>query len=212
MFDCVLPTRSGRTGQALTRRGAVNLRNARHADDPRPLDPDCGCPACRRLFARLSAPRVQGRRDHRRDAADLAQPALLSGADGGAAGGDRGGRLAGVAASSRRRGRGDLERSDAAGRVAWCRIRWKCEFRGPKRTGPSADARQMRPEGRPVLGDDVGDHAALTVPARSASVPSARTRSAFQSAQPRARPRCRGRRRRRRERRRGCRRRERSRR
>ncbi|HVH03029.1 MAG TPA: tRNA guanosine(34) transglycosylase Tgt [Amaricoccus sp.] len=47
MFDCVLPTRSGRTGQALTRRGAVNLRNARHADDPRPLDPDCACPACR---------------------------------------------------------------------------------------------------------------------------------------------------------------------
>ena len=47
MFDCVLPTRSGRTGQALTRRGAVNLKNARHADDPRPLDPDCGCPCCR---------------------------------------------------------------------------------------------------------------------------------------------------------------------
>jgi queuine tRNA-ribosyltransferase len=47
MFDCVLPTRSGRTGQALTRRGAVNLKNARHRDDPRPLDPDCGCPACR---------------------------------------------------------------------------------------------------------------------------------------------------------------------
>ncbi len=47
MFDCVLPTRSGRTGQALTRRGAVNLRNARHAEDPRPLDPDCGCPTCR---------------------------------------------------------------------------------------------------------------------------------------------------------------------
>ncbi len=47
MFDCVLPTRSGRTGQALTRRGAVNLRNARHADDPRPLDADCACPCCR---------------------------------------------------------------------------------------------------------------------------------------------------------------------
>jgi len=46
MFDCVLPTRSGRTGQALTRRGAVNIKNARHADDPRPLDPDCACPAC----------------------------------------------------------------------------------------------------------------------------------------------------------------------
>ncbi len=46
MFDCVLPTRSGRTGQALTRRGPVNIRNARHAADPRPLDPECGCPAC----------------------------------------------------------------------------------------------------------------------------------------------------------------------
>ena len=46
MFDCVLPTRSGRTGQAFTREGALNLRNARHADDPAPLDPECGCPAC----------------------------------------------------------------------------------------------------------------------------------------------------------------------
>jgi len=47
MFDCVLPTRSGRTGQAFTRRGPVNIRNARHLDDPRPLDADCACPACR---------------------------------------------------------------------------------------------------------------------------------------------------------------------
>ncbi len=47
MFDCVLPTRSGRTGQAFTRRGAVNLRNARHADDPRALDLDCHCMTCR---------------------------------------------------------------------------------------------------------------------------------------------------------------------
>ena len=46
MMDCVLPSRSGRTGQAWTRRGQVNLKNARHADDPRPLDPDCTCPAC----------------------------------------------------------------------------------------------------------------------------------------------------------------------
>ncbi|MEC9434333.1 MAG: tRNA guanosine(34) transglycosylase Tgt [Pseudomonadota bacterium] len=46
MFDCVLPSRSGRTGQGLTRRGPVNLRNARHRDDPRPLDPDCACPCC----------------------------------------------------------------------------------------------------------------------------------------------------------------------
>ena len=40
MFDCVLPTRSGRTGQAFTRRGVLNMRNARHRDDPRPLDPE----------------------------------------------------------------------------------------------------------------------------------------------------------------------------
>jgi queuine tRNA-ribosyltransferase len=47
MFDCVLPTRSGRTGQAFTRRGQVNIRNARHKDDPRPLDEECSCPACK---------------------------------------------------------------------------------------------------------------------------------------------------------------------
>jgi len=47
MMDCVLPSRSGRTGQAFTRRGVVNLKNARHADDPRPLDEACTCPACR---------------------------------------------------------------------------------------------------------------------------------------------------------------------
>ncbi len=46
MFDCVLPSRSGRTGQAQTRMGAINIKNARHADDPRPLDPECACPAC----------------------------------------------------------------------------------------------------------------------------------------------------------------------
>jgi queuine tRNA-ribosyltransferase len=46
MFDCVLPTRSGRTGQAFTRRGSVNIRNARHAEDTRPLDALCRCPAC----------------------------------------------------------------------------------------------------------------------------------------------------------------------
>ena len=46
MFDCVLPTRSGRTGQAFTRTGPLNLRNARHAEDPAPLDPECRCPAC----------------------------------------------------------------------------------------------------------------------------------------------------------------------
>lgn len=47
MFDCVLPTRSGRNGQAFTRRGTVNVLNQRHNRDPRPLDAECGCPACR---------------------------------------------------------------------------------------------------------------------------------------------------------------------
>ncbi|MGM0742022.1 MAG: tRNA guanosine(34) transglycosylase Tgt [Pseudomonadota bacterium] len=47
MMDCVLPSRSGRTGQVFTRRGQINIKNARHQDDPRPLDEDCTCPACR---------------------------------------------------------------------------------------------------------------------------------------------------------------------
>ena len=47
MFDCVMPTRSGRTGRGYTRGGVINIRNARHAEDNRPLDPDCTCPACR---------------------------------------------------------------------------------------------------------------------------------------------------------------------
>ncbi|MDC0343776.1 tRNA guanosine(34) transglycosylase Tgt [bacterium] len=47
MMDCVLPSRSGRTGQVFTRMGVLNIKNARHQDDPRPLDEQCGCPACR---------------------------------------------------------------------------------------------------------------------------------------------------------------------
>jgi queuine tRNA-ribosyltransferase len=47
MFDCVLPTRNGRHGLAFTRFGAINLKNARHADDPRPLDAESRCPAAR---------------------------------------------------------------------------------------------------------------------------------------------------------------------
>ena len=49
MFDCVLPTRSGRNGQAFTAEGALNLKNARFADDPAPLEPGCDCPACRQF-------------------------------------------------------------------------------------------------------------------------------------------------------------------
>ena len=48
MFDCVIPTRSGRTGRAYTSRGVLNMRNARHADDGSALDPNCDCPACAR--------------------------------------------------------------------------------------------------------------------------------------------------------------------
>jgi queuine tRNA-ribosyltransferase len=49
MFDCVLPTRTARTGSALTWEGRLNLRNARFARDARPLDDSCGCPACTRF-------------------------------------------------------------------------------------------------------------------------------------------------------------------
>ncbi len=48
-FDCVLPTRTARTGSALTHEGRLNLRNARFAADDRPLDAECGCPACSRF-------------------------------------------------------------------------------------------------------------------------------------------------------------------
>ncbi len=46
MFDCVLPTRSGRTGQALSRRGAINIKNSKHKKNSSPLDPDCNCYTC----------------------------------------------------------------------------------------------------------------------------------------------------------------------
>ncbi len=49
MFDCVLPTRNARSGSALTATGKMNLRNARYARDPRPLEEGCGCPACSRF-------------------------------------------------------------------------------------------------------------------------------------------------------------------
>ena len=48
LFDCVLPTRSARTGKAFTSRGEIVIKNARWADDDSPLDPDCKCPTCRR--------------------------------------------------------------------------------------------------------------------------------------------------------------------
>jgi queuine tRNA-ribosyltransferase len=47
MFDCVIPTRSGRTGQAFTRNGVINIRNAKYREDEKPLDEKCGCYACK---------------------------------------------------------------------------------------------------------------------------------------------------------------------
>lgn len=52
MFDCVLPTRNARNGQALTRFGRLVIKNARHARDPAPIDPECGCPACAGGYSR----------------------------------------------------------------------------------------------------------------------------------------------------------------
>jgi queuine tRNA-ribosyltransferase len=48
LFDCVLPTRNARNGQLFTRHGVIAIKNARYAEDPRPPDPDCVCPTCRR--------------------------------------------------------------------------------------------------------------------------------------------------------------------
>ena len=80
MFDCVMPTRAGRHGLAYTRRGKVNLRNARHADDPRPLDEESDCPAARDYSRAYLHHLVKSRRGAGRDAADLEQSRLLSGA------------------------------------------------------------------------------------------------------------------------------------
>ena len=83
MFDCVMPTRAGRHGLAYTRFGKVNLRNAGHAEDP---GRSIRVTARRRgIIPRLSASPREVRRDPRHDAADLGQPRLLPGADGGPA-------------------------------------------------------------------------------------------------------------------------------
>jgi queuine tRNA-ribosyltransferase len=52
MFDCVLPTRNARNGQALLRSGRIVIKNAKHRRDPRPLDPTCGCPCCTGGYSR----------------------------------------------------------------------------------------------------------------------------------------------------------------
>ncbi len=70
MFDCVMPTRAGRTGRAYTSRGVLNLRNARFADEDRPLDPGCTCLGCRR--------HVRGYLHHLFRAQEMLGPMLLT--------------------------------------------------------------------------------------------------------------------------------------
>ena len=70
MFDCVMPTRAGRTARAYTGAGQLNLRNARHQDDEGPLDPACGCLACRRHSRAYLHHLFRARGDAGADAAD----------------------------------------------------------------------------------------------------------------------------------------------
>ena len=110
MFDCVMPTRSGRHGLAFTWAGKVNLKNARHADDPAPLDPMSTCPAARDYSRAYLHHLVKSRGVPGRDAAVLGQRGLLPAAHGGDARRHRRGAVRGVgggdegAACGRRRG------------------------------------------------------------------------------------------------------------
>ena len=83
MFDCVLPTRNGRHGLAFTRFGPINIKNAHHADDPRPLDAESRCPAARDFSRAYLHHLFRSRRDARRHAPVAHQSLLLPGPDGG---------------------------------------------------------------------------------------------------------------------------------
>ena len=113
MFDCVLPTRAGRHGSAYTRFGRLNLKNAKHADDPRADRCRVEFRAGEHLFESLSAPPRALERDPRHDAADRHQPRLLPGADGRLAQGDRRGAPRGL----RRRDEGGLGQGRARRRA-----------------------------------------------------------------------------------------------
>ena len=90
MFDCVLPTRMGRTGTALTSTGRLNLKNARFARDQAPLDESCDCPACSQVHARVHPAPRQPAGAARPPAAHRAQPPLPAPADRSGARRDRG--------------------------------------------------------------------------------------------------------------------------
>ena len=101
MFDCVIPTRHARNGQLFTSEGPLNIRNSRFQADTGPIDPRCGCYACRQLFALVLAASAAVQRDPRRAPRDDPQPPLLPGAHGADAGGHRGRALRGVCRGSR---------------------------------------------------------------------------------------------------------------
>ena len=90
MFDCVLPTRNGRHGLAFTRFGPINLKNARHADDPRPLDAESRCPAARDYSRAYLHHLVKANETLGGMLLSLVNPVLLPGPDAGHARGDRG--------------------------------------------------------------------------------------------------------------------------
>ena len=108
MFDCVLPTRNARNGQALTRFGRVVVKQAQWRQDSRPIDPECSCPCCQGGYSRAyPAPPLHGRRDDGAAPSQRPQPALLCGAGGRSAVRDPRGDVRGVqsrgARSPRRR-------------------------------------------------------------------------------------------------------------
>ena len=102
MFDCVMPTRNGRHGLAFTRFGPINLRNARHADDPRPLDEESDCPAARD-YSRAYLHHLVKANEMLGAMLLSHQHRLLPAADGRHAGGDRGRQFRGVQNANPRR-------------------------------------------------------------------------------------------------------------
>ena len=76
-FDCVMPARNGRHGHLFTWEGIINIKNAKYERDERPIDPECGCPVCRRYSRAYRPPPLQGRGDARHALCRHAQPVVL---------------------------------------------------------------------------------------------------------------------------------------
>jgi len=119
LFDCVLPTRSARTGKVFTSMGDLAIKNARHADDPRPLDE-----SWRRLFSRRSAPSLRGQRGDLGGAADHSQPLVLSELDARGSGSYHGGPLHAVPRTGRERSQQTPGEKTGLGEVNHGECRW----------------------------------------------------------------------------------------